>query len=415
MTSAALPYIPAAIAWAAFLYKSPAFLRRRRDPAQRAYCLSLVFFASAMTALLPPIYLGLDHLAGVPNLARLVGNSAGLASAWMAQAFLAYLNYPKGRARTEVRRFGWLVLITVIAMTVLFLFARVSREDIDFWARYAEAPYMPEYRFAFLAYLGAAMGNGAYLAWRNATITQRPALAFGLRIVSVGCIVGLAYVIEESLLVVAVRLGLGTPSPQADTVAKVLIATATALIVLGSTLPSWATRAGMPALYEWLFRYRAYRHLYPLWPVLYRVRPEIALLPPRSPLRDRLTIRDLDLRLYRRVVEIRDGFLALRPYVDPAVPSWPMEVCQAAGLGNEETDAVIQAVSVAAAIDAKRRGCPRRRDLAAFRGGGGDIGTEIALLERVARCYTRSPIVRAAVTLIEQEDAVRNVEDVISR
>jgi hypothetical protein len=41
--------------------------------------------------------------------------------------------------------------------------------------------------------------------------------------------------------------------------------------------------------------------------------PEIALLPPRPPLIELLDPRDVDFRLRRRVIEIRDGLLDVRP------------------------------------------------------------------------------------------------------
>jgi hypothetical protein len=52
---------------------------------------------------------------------------------------------------------------------------------------------------------------------------------------------------------------------------------------------------------------------------LREINPEIALDPAPSGFRDTLRIRDLDFRLYRRIIEIRDGRLALRPFLDADV------------------------------------------------------------------------------------------------
>lgn len=397
MTRVVLPYIPPAIGWGVLLYKSPGFVRRRGDPANRAYWVGLLSFSLAMTLLLPPVYRWFDHTNGFANLARLAGNSFGLVAAWMAQAFLAYLNYPPDRARVQVRRAGWLLLVVVLVMTGLFILAPVKSEAIDFWGRYRDAPYIAEYRFAFLAYLGVTLANATYLAWRNSGITDRPALILGLRLVAVGCLLGLVYVAQETLFVVTTHLGYSV-LPLLDTVAQILIAGSAALILLGSTLPAWGSRVGVPALYRWACRYRSYRRLDHLWRVLYGVFPDIALLPERPALVDIFTVRDLEFRLYRRVVEIRDGLLALRPYVDPDVASRAAELCRAEGLSTEQTQVVMEAASLVGALDARRRGEVINRECLSFgSGGGADIGSEVAALERVARCYAHSPLVRAAV------------------
>jgi len=404
MMSVILPSIPVAITWAALLYKLPGFLRRHDDLAQRACCFTLFCFALAMTILLPPLAIGLDRLTGVANLARFLGNVVGLLAVWQAQVFMAHLNHPEERARSHVRWAGWLLLLALAVMASVFAFAPVKQEASDFWRQYRVASFMPVYRYAFLAYLGAALAHAAYLSWRNAGIADSPALIVGLRLVTVGCIFGLVYV-AEALLVVSVHLGLDGFLPYANAVAQMLIAAAVGCTVVGLTLPAWGSRVGIPALYEWGCRYRAYRSLYPLWAVLYRAVPTIALLPPRSALADALVIRDLEFRLYRRVVEIRDGFLALRPYVDPGVAVRARELSEEAGLSWEETQAVVEAASLAAALEAKRRRRTINAALSTFgMTGGADVNSEVAMLERVARCYARSPIVRA-VAVLDRQDA----------
>jgi len=404
MMSVILPSIPVAIAWAALLYKLPGFLRRRDDLAQRACCSTLLCFALAMTILLPPLSSGLDRLTGVANLARFLGNAVGLVAVWQAQAFMAYLNHPEERAQSHVRWAGWLLLIALAVMASVFALAPVKHEASDFWRQYRAAPFMPVYRYAFLAYLGAALVHAAHLSWRNAGIADSPALIVGLRLVTVGCIFGLVYV-AEALLVVSVHLGLDGFLPYANEVAQLFVASAVGCTVVGLTLPAWGSRVGIPALYEWGCRYRAYRRLYPLWAVLYRTVPTIALFPPRSALDDAFVVRDLQFRLYRRVVEIRDGFLALRPYVDPAIAARARELCEEAGLSQEETEAVVEAASLAAALENRRRGRIVCAGLSSFgMSGGADIGGEVAMLERVARCYARSPIVRA-VAVLDRQDA----------
>ena len=82
-------------------------------------------------------------------------------------------------------------------------------------------------------------------------------------------------------------------------------------MAIGATVPAWRARLGIPALFEWFARYRSCRRLYPLRRDLCEAAPEVPLDTVPGPVADLLSFGDLPFRLYRRVVEIRDGQLAL--------------------------------------------------------------------------------------------------------
>ncbi len=128
------------------------------------------------------------------------------------------------------------------------------------------------------------------------------------------------------------------------------------LTIVGSTMPAWGPHAGIPAMCDWYARYRSLRRLYPLWAALYRAQPEIALLPPPSAIQDALVFRDLGFRLYRWVVEIRDGYLLLRPYLDPDALAAATDLCAQAGLTSDTTQAIVDATSLAVALKYQARG-----------------------------------------------------------
>jgi hypothetical protein len=285
-------------------------------------------------------------------------------------------------------------------MTGLFILAPVHHEAADFWQRYGTAPFMLEYRVLYLAYLGLAVINIVRHSWHYAGMADRPSLALGLRFVAIGGLLGSGYVAHESLRAAALTVGMHSAILESDTLTRVLIASSVALMVAGVTMPAWGPRFLIPALYERLSGYRSYRQLYPLWKALYRANPEIALLRPRSALVDALMIRDLDFRLYRRIVEIRDGSLALRPYFDSRVIEQARELSRAAELPDDERLATIEAASIAAALQARMYDQPARVGNSpappSFEShGGADVASEAEVLVRVARCYRRSPIVRA--------------------
>jgi hypothetical protein len=395
MISDVLANGPALVAWAAVLYKLSLLRRSPDDPAARPYLWTLVALASALTVLAHPVYLTLDRLAGIPNLARLLGHGFIMVTAWSARAILSYVNYPFEEARSRVRRHGAVLVVALAFMGVLFGLAPVDEETMQFMSRYATAPFILEYWLVFLGFLGVALFDIVRLDLAYATRADNPALKLGLRTVALGGVVGLGYVANEGLYVLGAQVDATYPLGNKDMVTTVLVAGGTSLMIIGSTMPAWGPIVGIPAAARWINRYRTLRHLYPLWADLYRVSPGVALAPPGSPLMDALSLRDLNVRLYRRVVEIRDGLLTLRPFVDPRVREEADALGRLAGLSGDDLDAVAEVATVAAAIRAKGRGHAMvEGGVVAALPADSDLGAEAAYLTRLSRAYRFSPIVR---------------------
>jgi hypothetical protein len=124
------------------------------------------------------------------------------------------------------------------------------------------------------------------------------------------------------------------------------------------------------------------------WPVrwyLHEVAPEIAFDPAASELRDRLRFRNLDFRLYRRVIEIRDGRLSLRPFLDADVARRAREEALKSGQRDGDVEATVEARVLATGVENARL---RRRPtevLPASEHGGDDFMSEVEWFLRVAR------------------------------
>src|SRR5207244_7705936 len=104
---------------------------------------------------------------------------------------------------------------------------------------------------------------------------------------------------------------------------------------------------------------RSHRRLTPLWTALREGNPRIALLPePAGPAGLLLLAHQASLRLVRRVVEINDGLVALRPHTSAAIAGHARELAIAAGMTGERLDAVVHAAVIAAALPAQRAGEP---------------------------------------------------------
>lgn len=169
-------YVAAGLAWTAVAYKAldP---RRLRETGSLIFWLILLFSALAVTALLPPIYLAIDRLTGIPNLARLCGNGSILIASWLVQLSTWKLNYPERPLWPRVRSSGLVALIFLATMTALFVAAPVDGEEAaDFTGRYAAEPAIRLYRAIFLSYMAFTAIEFIRLSWRYAGRTTRAML-----------------------------------------------------------------------------------------------------------------------------------------------------------------------------------------------------------------------------------------------
>lgn len=377
----------------ALAYKIPALLRDPRSPTRRALVAMLACLVWAPTMNTPAVYLAFDRLVGVPNLARLVAHTGILGFAVSVQILLLHWTVPQpARWRTWMRLAS--VAVAATAMMVLFILAPVDESTVEFTVRYGDAPYIDQYMMVYLGYFAVALVDIMRLSWRYARLTSRPFLRLGLRLVTVGAALAVAYCVEKAGYVAARRFGVELfPAAVQESFSSILAVPGALLMLVGFTIPSWGPRvAAMPTS---LRRYRTYRRLGPLWRLLHRATPEIALDPAagRSTLAE---LRDLEYRLVRRVVEIRDGWLALRPYLDRRTADAARRLAQRAGLDDARTTAVVHAAVLTGACAAKAQGEPAADVYTEEPGGGRDITQETVELSRVAGAL-RSPLVRAAL------------------
>jgi hypothetical protein len=161
-----------------------------------------------------------------------------------------------------------------------------------------------------------------------------------------------------------------------DTLSAVLGAACVLAGMVGTTYSAWAAVAARPL--RWIRARQDYRALEPLWRELHAAVPVIALDPGRVP------PWRASFALYRRVIEIRDGILALRIHHHPDVPDWTSG-CD---------PATAEAAAIAAALEAHRAG--RRFPPRSNQGTQvlePTLDAETAWLTLVARELARSPTV----------------------
>lgn len=381
-----LYYTAALLALGAAYYKTRHLLHDLTSPTLWGFCSTLYALGTAFALLDNASRPVIDRLVGVEDFARWLGNSCTLIAACSIQIVLNYFTHRPGSPPPRLRLRVGLLPAAIIAMGVLIFSQRLAAPDVsDFIDRYGDRPAIAGYLLIYLIYLGVAMADAVQLSLRYAPRAPQKYLRVGLRLVATGSGTGLAYVVYKSVFTL-LRV---THAPVVGTegiVGPVLGLLATIQIVIGSTIGTWG-----PDAEERYARWRSYRRLRPLWRELRTAFPEVVL--------DR-TLHDADERLYRCIIEIRDGQRLLRPYHDPAVAAAVADAARAAGLDERETAIHVEAAMLAASLQARQSGQPPQE--ASPTGAAPavplDLDAETASLEKVAVAFARSPLVRQALT-----------------
>ena len=167
-------------------------------------------------------------------------------------------------------------------------------------------------------------------------------------------------------------------------------ATAGTLARLGDRM---AEAGRVPArLFRQAWLWSAYWRLYPLWDVLRQEVPEIELPAGRS------MRRNIRYRLHRRVIEIRDAQLVLRPYEEAEVTRLAAAAAKSADLTPDKATAVVEAAAIVSSLQSRRRSSPPGQDAAprehVTAAPRNDIRAEAAALILVCHAIRRSRIVR---------------------
>jgi hypothetical protein len=268
------------------------------------------------------------------------------------------------------------------------------------------------------AYTAAAVGlayAAASLAFHTVVHDLVPGAATGIgkgallwALLVAGCCL-LRLVLNDGLILAAVkgsapetRLLREVAGPEAvfGSVTELLLGTLAALADVHATLAILAALPLVIGLQRGLRRaqllagtWAAWFRLRPLWAMLLDGAPDVRLPPEPG------TWLAARFRLHRRVVEIRDAQLALRPFQNSRAAAEAANAALLAGLPRDERDAVIEAAMIVSALDARRAGfAPASSpDVGhSLPEPGNDLESEADRLLRVSRAVRRSPIVRRA-------------------
>ncbi|WP_444951206.1 MAB_1171c family putative transporter [Micromonospora ureilytica] len=367
--------------------------RRHPSQARRAICFGLGAFAAGITVAIPPIATAIDQVSGLPNLAKVMAHAGALTISANAEIMLLHFALPPATAAARARKWIWVTACAFLVMLGLFVYTLTYDDPVLLTVEYATDPVVTAYLLIFLL-----LGFFAYcfditrLCWSFARICGRPWLRRGLRITAIGAAFALLYSTNKIGYLVAYWAGY-QPAGERQ-IAAVLVTIGALLITIGLTMPAWGPTLKVTRRWE---DYHSYRRLEPLWRDLVAAFPELELDPTLR--RRPAAVRDTDYALTRRVAEIRDGRLALRPYMETSVTALAARFAEQAGLTAEERQASIEAAHLACAL--RRHGAglvaanPQPADQL-HRPDGGYAG-EVAWLTLVTEVYARSPVVARTI------------------
>jgi hypothetical protein len=351
-------------AFLAFLiagYRGALYARGRRKPTEIPLMVTTIALGMAGVFLAPATQT--LESAFVPSLGRLLSNVCMLVAAFGWLHLMLYISHPAEQVPARMRTRLITLLIAIAVMAVMFFASSRPTGTGIFTGLYRSQPTLAVYALVYASYLGSAMVDLAVLALRSVR-GARTWLRLGMILIASGCLLAITYLIEKVIGVVS-ELATGTAaepycsSPFATvgcTFAVGMPALAVLVMTLGATLPTLGPR--LERLTRGFRHRRSLQRLQPLWETLHEALPDLALVTPDySP---GMLGGEISERLYRRVIAIRDGLLALQPYRHPDDTQHHRHEAATAGLTDRRRAPAIEAADIRAALYRRRHDMPPR-------------------------------------------------------
>ncbi|GHJ35980.1 MAB_1171c family putative transporter [Streptomyces sp. TS71-3] len=369
--------IEALASYAALVYRLFQVRRGWRESAYRALVISLLL--QCLTFTMGAIATASDTFLGVTNLAILVMHVSAVAFCVSAQVILLGWVTP---AEDVARRTRFWIIAGValdVLLIVLFLVANGTGRPASDFDTGSGQPLVLIYLLVFIVSQAVPCVTIFRQTGPYARMTGNASLRRALRLLSVAAVVLFLYCTARTVNILTAASGLDIG--YWTLAASVFSSAGIVVLSLALTVTSWG--GSSTRLLDWARSYRSYRALYPLWRDLYEASPDIVLEPPGA------AVSDLNYRLHRRVIEIRDGWRDLRPYIDRTpngeVPADP-------GASEESRQAFAEAAQIRRALHAKRTGTipDDNKDAHDFEDRDADnLTAEVAWLTKVASAYRR--------------------------
>ena len=396
MNSTLYPVV-ALFAWAVVLGSVKRIPAMVKQPARLATWMLYLFFALIFTTGWEVVWDRLDGWTGLPESNTLITMSLVVCYSASALVLLQLWSYTPDRARRRSKVTVCVAAVVLILMVSLFLRSdTVHHHQQSFKAWYGGSVEYEAYLLIYLLTYTAAEVEVIRLCRRYAKVTTRSWLRTGLTTTTVGAAIGLLYALTRLADIAAAHAGVDIS--RFEDVAEVGAGLGALLVMIGLTLHWWGPR--ISAVVRKPRRLIAYARLRPLWACFYALDPSIAFDDQRRGgsvwilgrvRAAKRVLKDTEYHVGRRIVEIRDGILTLRPYQDPDFAQRVRTHYDGHGLIGDDLDAAVTAASIHAALDAGEA-APRREQppSTAARKVPADFDAELAWLLKVTKHFKQA-------------------------
>ncbi len=364
--------------WGFVLVRLPTLARDARRRALWATCFSL---AVCKVAALPSVNARLTRLT---DSAQIIPHLLGIAAVFFLLRFISLItDVYANRSRAATYQ----AVLTVIVTALLVALSVVSPVGIRTSSPELLTGSVPlavvAYWVVLEAYLGGVLVAAIALFWRLSRRAPRGLLRVGLRLIAAGLALVALYAVQRVVFVLAHAAGAGIPEARIAPVFDALRAVGVIAALAGALVPatSWVR-----SLVE---AHRSLRALRPLWQEMRGAFPEVILFSPGRALFDQFVVGDVHLRLYRRVIEIRDGMLALRDYLPAQAGAEATAfLAEREPVSTVDSAALAEACCVELALRRLRSG-ERSPGDGRWAAVGADLADEVRWMREVGRCLRR--------------------------
>ena len=376
---------------------------RSSSPPRRWFVLIFGLLAVAFWLCVPAVTVWVTHASGMVSLADVGERIAVMGAAFGAQALVRDVG-SSGTLPAPSRRGSLVLLLTAVAL-LLVAYVGGHRAGTSVFGSFAGAgPWSGLYLAVFLTYMGYIVSDVGAGCWRYARSAEG-SLRLGLRVMALGCWAALLYAVFKAGALVVAHVATPLPRTTEAGVGQSLAFLAGVLVAVGGSLPSLARRR--EALRAWMGQYSAYTRLYDLWASLMATFPGLALEAPSRRWRDRVRVRHLDRRLYRRVIEIQDARLALRDFLSATTAQVAAGTAHNLRLAGVAADAFIEAKVLEDAVRSVLLATPASDPWDRVTRPGATTADEVEWLVRVSSSF--SPPARQQVSADVAATGIRRI------
>ncbi|MBB5890484.1 MAB_1171c family putative transporter [Kutzneria kofuensis] len=363
----------------------------RRTPVHVALWLVFALTTVLFTVSSPTVWPRVSAAIGITNISGLITQGLVIVLAAIQQVLVLLWVHDSETAWRKLRPRLLLFALVLVAMAVLFFVSMANGENPNDFAL-AKAGQFPYYLTVYVVSFCVAQASTFKICLQCARRVADTWLRRGLLLTGAGC--GADFVYSAGRIGDIVAALFGSSGVAWEPVVQIAAVTSAVLRPIAWTIPSWGHHLTNAS--AWVGRVFALRLLAPLHARIVAVVPEVRLpLEAGTP---------VDTRLYRMLIEIRDGQRALQPWMSAAVGEDVSSRCRAAGIGDAA--AVIEAAQLRVAVEAAEAGAPKRDSAVGTVAEPSDLAGELAHQKAVARAFRRSPIVDA----VARDERIRSAE-----